>query len=100
MRHPELHQSPKQITFKKGQHCDAKIELGQHTDGRWMWAYSVNCGFRGEGFGLSAKWRKFAADESAALVAAVAEIRKRYGNDERIAGWLDELMQPQLALVF
>lgn len=102
MRHPDLHQSPDRISMTAGRRAAATIELGQHADGRWMWALSWREGFSGRAYCLAEKWGNFAPTRRAALDAAVAEglheTRRAYSDCHTVRAWLTSLnpQQPDL----
>lgn len=73
VRHPSLHQNPEILTMPTTRNAAARIELGQHTDGRWMWGLSWQDGFSGCGFCCGPKWGCFAPTREAALDAAIAQ---------------------------
>lgn len=78
---------------------NATITLGQHDDGRWMWATDYSTTNHGAGYACLPKWGNFAATRDEALQCAVDELRKRWRNKADCAAlqrWLDTL-QPQQA---
>lgn len=91
MRHPDLHQNPEVIVMP-GKYRTARtcIELAQHDDGRWMWAWTFLGDKGGQSFSCGAKWGKFAASRRKALVCAINEIRARQCSD-RTCSWLNTL---------
>lgn len=97
MRLPELHPNPEVMRFDGGTCLFAKVELGQHTDGRWMWAMSFFTAKHGAGYACGPKWGNFAEDRITALDSAIAELRERAGPGE-IADWAESLNPRQASL--
>ena len=99
MRHHELHQDPEILHMPTMRSAQASIELGQHTDRRWMWAVSWAEGFSGKGYCCAAKWNRFAATREEALCAAIAEgleQTERASSDcPTVRAWLETLCPPQ-----
>src|SRR5690606_38100828 len=99
MRHPELHQHPEAITMPTARKARATIELGQHSDGRWMWAVRWHDGFSGQGYCCAEKWGNFATTRQAALDAAIAEgleqTSQAQGACPTVRRWLASLSPPQ-----
>ena len=95
MRHPELHQTPEVLAFEASTVERARIELGQHTDGRWMWATSMQGGNAGHGYACGAKWKRFAPSRGDALDNACAELAAKGYVTPRVRDWLATLQTPQ-----
>lgn len=55
----------------------ARIELHRHTDGKWMWSTSFQCGDHGNSYRVGPKWGKFAETRDDALFYACAELRSK-----------------------
>ena len=102
MRHPELHQNPEVLCLPITRGASAKIELGQHADGRWMWGLSWGEGFSGGGYCCAAKWNRFASTRDEALRAAIAEGFERTERAScdcpTVRAWLETLCPQQLDL--
>lgn len=62
----------------------AEVRLGQHTDGRWMWATSYLTANGGSSYALLPKWGNFAATHEEALQEAVDELRDRLTKHARL----------------
>ena len=92
-RHPELHQSPEILSMPTTRNASAEIELGQHTDGRWMWAISWREGFTASGFCCGAKWGRFAGTRQAALNGAIEEMKAATKAEAR--AWAETLVSVQ-----
>lgn len=76
----------------------AEIRLGQHDDGRWMWATSFHTALHGVSYALLPKWGNFASTRDEALQGAVDELRKRFkGKDDcaALGRWLDTIRTAQ-----
>lgn len=99
MRHPALHQNPERIEMQPTRGAEAAIELGQHADGRWMWALSWQEGHSGSGYCLGEKWGNFAETRQSALDAAVAEglqqTSRAYSECRNVRAWLEAMSQKQ-----
>ena len=93
-RHPELHQNPEVIAMPRQKNTDrASIELGQHTDGRWMWATSCCEDYKYRGYCCGAKWGNFAPTRDAALRCAVEEILAI--TKHAVADWAAQQLEHQ-----
>lgn len=69
------------------------VEVGQHEDGRWMWATDIYTGTYGYGYKLNPKWHNFAATRREALDKAKHEVACRMSHKDRkaTAKWLEGL---------
>ena len=104
-RHEELHPNPEILQMRMTKKlAAAEIELGEHTDGRWMWAFSWQEGFSARGFACAAKWGRFAPTREHALDAAILEMRrdleKRKDAKPEVSAWLETLSRPAQADMF
>lgn len=98
MRHPDLHQSPEVLRCEFGRTERAVIEVGQHDDGRWMWATQVQTANEGRGYACGAKWERFAETRADAIDSAIEEIAATSYVTARIRQWLASLQPPQVDL--
>ena len=97
-RHPDLHQSPEVLRVEFSKVEGAVIEIGQHDDGRWMWATKVQTTNAGYGYACAEKWKHFAPTRSEAIASAIEEIASTSYITPRIREWLASLQPPQGAL--
>ena len=97
-RHPDLHQSPEVLRVEVSKSECAVIEVGQHDDGRWMWATKLQTTTAGHGYACGAKWKHFAATRSEAISSAIDEIASMSYITPRIRDWLKSLQPPQGSL--
>lgn len=98
MRHPDLHQSPEVLSAVFGRTESVVIEIGQHDDGRWMWATRVQTANTGYGYACGAKWKRFAESRAEAFSNACNEIASTSYITARIREWLASLQPAQVDL--
>lgn len=98
LQHTELHPNPEVVCMRTTSAAAAEIRLGEHSDGRWMWAFSWREGFTGHGFACAAKWNRFAPTRAEALDSAIREMRKEVKAEVR--EWLETLSAPVQADMF
>ena len=91
-RHEDLHPNPEVLQMTATRAAAAEIELGEHIDGRWMWAFSWREGFSAHGFACAAKWDRFAGTRAEALDAAIKEMRAEVQSE--VLAWLETLSRP------
>lgn len=85
---------------------EARIELDQSPDGRWMWGVSFYTYYGGEGSAPLEKWGKFAPTRAAAIAAGIDELRERlsrrsFANSPQaraLFSWLDLISSTQMEL--
>jgi hypothetical protein len=73
-----------------------RIEIHQHTNGKWMWSTSFMADNAGGGYRVGSKWGRFAESREDALFFAVEELEasmsKNSGPDASlILKWLQTL---------
>lgn len=81
-------------------HRGIRLEIAQHSDGRWMWSASTLTPAWGASYRIGPKWGQFAQSRADAISAACAEALQRIvpkANDDGMAsfntkgacGWLE-----------
>lgn len=80
-----MNNSEVEYLLKTKNGCQAEIGLGQHTDGRWMWAVSWWDGISGQAYGVNAKWGHFADTRNVAIDLAVDEglVQTHHGSSKK-----------------
>ena len=70
-----------------------RIQLAQHTDGRWMWAVSISGPVSGYGYAPNPKWGKFASSRGGAVEGARQEAAAylKEPGDKQAMKWLEAL---------